>query len=291
LLLPTQSVAFTTIGGNLNLGLRDFRVFNNFTDATANDNQTPDPNFPGYLGAPVAIWKAYLEWGSRLHGDGNGDPTQPAGLGSGGANFDPTWQGLATTVGGPNDNIVSEISGSSGNTLAFTEGPIGDGWRMRFFQAAAAWQDGPGTFGPGPGFQNFDIQGVGCHEFGHALGLGHTTDQGATMEAAVASPATASRSIAPDDIDGVRFIYGVASATKPIISGVSVGSCGGITISGSNFFVGSQNEVWFTKTGTGGTGVPIKLLNQSSNGAQIIVSAPAEAGPGDLLVKVPGTAH
>ena len=284
-LMPTRTEAFTTIGGSLGLSQRDYRVFNNFTDPTANDNQTPDANFPGYQGVALASWKANLEWASRLHGNGNGDPHQVGGLGSGGANFDPSWQGLASGVGGTNDNIISELSGSSGSTLAYCETPIQDGWRIRVYADAAIWNDGPTT----PN-NHFDLQGVLCHELGHALGLGHTTSVGATMEAAVANPAVASRSIATDDINGVRAIYGVAAATKPIISSIST-TPGTLTINGSNFSA-SGNEVWFTQAGVGGTGDPVKLTGvASTGGAQIIVNVPVTAGPGDVLVKISGTGN
>lgn len=285
LVLPSRTEAFTTIGGSLGLTQRDYRVYNNFTDPTANDNTTPDANFPGYVGVAMAMWKADLEWSSRLHGNGNGDPHQPAGLGSGGANFDPSWQGYATGIGGLNENIISEIPGSSGSVLAFCETPINDGWRIRVYADAATWNDGPTT----PNSQ-FDLQGVVCHELGHALGLGHTTTVGATMEAAVANPAVASRSIQADDIAGVQSIYGVANfATKPIISGISTAP-GQLTINGSNFS-GSGLEVWFTQIGTGGTGDPVKLTSQTSNGVQIVCVPPANAGPGDVLVKNSGTGN
>jgi hypothetical protein len=284
-LMPTRTEAFTTIGGSLGLSQRDYRVFNTFPDPTANDNQTPDANFPGYQGAAMAAWKANLEWASRLHGNGNGDPHQVGGLGSGGANFDPSWQGLASGIGGTNDNIISELSGSSGSTLAFCETPIQDGWRIRVYADAATWNDGPTT----PN-NHFDLQGVLCHELGHALGLGHTTSVGATMEAAVANPAVASRSIATDDINGVRSIYGVAAATKPIISSIST-TPGTLTLNGSNFSA-SGNEVWFTQAGVGGTGDPVKLTGVvSTGGTQIIVNVPANAGPGDVLVKISGTGN
>lgn len=91
---PPAAPAYSLLGGSLGTGQRDVRVFDNFTDATANDNTTPHPSFPGYTGAELAIWKASVEWGSHLHGDGQGDPHQPGGLGSGGANFDTTWQGI-----------------------------------------------------------------------------------------------------------------------------------------------------------------------------------------------------
>lgn len=284
LALPSSSKAYTTIGGNLGVGQRDYRVFNNFTDPEANNNTTPDANFPGAQGVAMALWKANLEWGSRLHGNGNGDPSQPADLGSGGANFDPSWQGLATDIGDVNSNIVSEIAGSSGSVLAYTETPIADGWRMRFYADAATWSDGPTT----PTNQ-FDIQGVACHEFGHALGLGHTTVAGSTMLAAAANPAVGERSIGPDDIAGVQAIYGVAAATKPVITGVAQSGCS-MTITGSNF-AATGNEVWFTRVNPNTTGDPVRVLNVSSNGTSISVTAPALAGPGDVLVKIPGAAN
>ena len=85
LLLPAKTDAFTTIGGSLGTSQRDIRIFNNFTDPQANDNGITDINFPGAVGAPMTIWKACVEWNSRLWGgNGAGDPAQPGGLGSGG---------------------------------------------------------------------------------------------------------------------------------------------------------------------------------------------------------------
>ena len=83
LLLPSESRAWTFIGGSLNLGQRDVRVFNNFTDPTANNNTAAHVNFPGALGAPMALWKGAQEWSSEPMGTGSGDPTQLA-VGSGG---------------------------------------------------------------------------------------------------------------------------------------------------------------------------------------------------------------
>ena len=48
---PADTAAFNLLGGSLGQGQRDFRVFNNFSDPTANNNTTPHVNFPGALGA------------------------------------------------------------------------------------------------------------------------------------------------------------------------------------------------------------------------------------------------
>ncbi len=198
LLLPMSSDGYTLIGGSLSQSQRDFRVFNNFTGAAANDNQVPDAHFPGYQGAGMAIWKASVEWGSELHGDGGGDPHQPSGLGSGGANFDPSFQAEAVDIGTTNGNIHSQISGSSGGVLAYTETPIYDGWRIRYYEGWS-WADGPAAFVTG-----IDLQGVACHEYGHAMGIGHTTTGYATMYPSITGTGVVQRSIEPDDIAATK---------------------------------------------------------------------------------------
>jgi len=284
LLLPTEQVgAYTTIGGNLSQNQRDVRVYNNFLDTASNNNTTPDPMFPGFQGAYMAIWKACVEWGSIAHGDGSGDPSQSV-LGSGGANFDVSWQGAATSVGTTNSNIHSAYNISSGGVLAWCETPISDGWRIRYLDASWIWDDGPGTnIG-----NREDLQSVACHEYGHALGLGHSSVSASTMYAYY-SGGTGDRSIHSDDSAGVQFIYGAMSGSKPVIT--SVNAAGGtVTITGYNFS-GSNNQVWFTQDGTVSSGTPVKVTGLTSNGTSISCAIPTNAGPGDILVRNSGTGH
>jgi hypothetical protein len=286
LVYPTDVVAFSVEGGALRLPFRDVRVFDNFTNAEANDNTTPDPDFPGAVGATLAIWKATVEWGSELHGDGNGDPTQPGGLGSGGANFDPSWQGAAANPGRTNDNTFSAISGASVGVFAFTELPIEDGWRIRFYQGAAIWEDGPNDFGTIAG--HMDIQGVAAHEFGHALGLFHSTDPNATMFATAVGSMEQARSIESDDIAGVQSIYGVKSPVKPHVATYALANHT-LTITGSSFSP-TGNEVWFTNGAAPMHGEPLKIgpVDSTAGGTEIVIALPALAAPGDLLVKNAG---
>jgi len=291
LLLPLRGTAYNTNGAFVGLGQRDFRVFNNFTSTLANDNVTPDPGFPGYTGAPLAIWKACVEWGSGLHATGDGDPSQPGDLGSGGANWDAVFQGLATGVGGPDDNIHSQISGSQGGVYAFTEVPGSDGWRIRYYQNWA-WSDGPDALQIAG---TVDLQGVAAHEFGHALGLDHSAVAAATMRGALQGTGVPMRSLDPDDSAGIQFVYGPAVPTKPVISGVSLATPGAITITGTNFWPWG-NEVWFTRhtpSANVADGDPVKLFGiyAQLNGTSITVSIPAEAGPGDVFVRIPGTTN
>jgi len=280
------AVGYSTLGGSLGYTQRDVRVFNNFPDAASNNNNTPDENFPGFQGCFIAFWKGAAEWASELHaGNGNGDPAQNGGIGSGGANFDPFFAGETTNSGGTNDNVVSSVSSCSSGVLAYCETPISNGWRIRMCESWT-WADGPGTSGGG-----MDIQGVFCHEYGHALGLGHSTVGSATMYPSISGNGSAERSIAADDIAGVQFIYGVRAANKPKITSVGI-SGSSMTVNGSGF-TGSGNQVWFTPDGTTGTtGNPIiQVTNLSSNGTSINCTIPANAGPGNVMVRTSGTGH
>lgn len=288
LFLSGTGHAFNVFGDHLDLTQRDFRVWNNFSDPEANDNQIPDPSFPGQTGAVRAIWAAVAEWGSELRRDGAGDISQPGDLGSGGANFDSSYQGQSSDAGGTNDNVFSEIRGQSGGVLAYTELPIADGWRIRFFRDPIVWHDGPGP-PTGPVSDHKDLQGVACHEYGHALGLDHSTiSQDLTMFPGSSTNFYGRRSLEADDIAGVQFIYGVKSPTKPHIESYMVNGAQ-VSVFGSNF-AATGNEVWFTRASGVGDGTPVLAtgLAASLGGTRIDLSLPQEAGSGDILVRVPG---
>ena len=284
LLWPAQSEAWVPLGGTLSLDQRDFRIHRNFTGPEVDNSTATHPDFPGADGVVLAIWKAASEWGSELRGSGQADPTQPFGLGSGGANFEFVYQGLADSPGGTDDNIVSQIDGGGGGTFAFTELPIDNGWRIRFFSGAALWDDNP--FGPPSGK---DIQGVATHEFGHALGLAHSLSPGATMRPNATGTLTYMRSLHPDDIDGVQALYGQRSPQKPHIESYELGDGGSIAILGENF-APTGNLVWFTPAAMGdGTPLQAGPVDSSAGGTRIDLALPAGAGQGDVVVRVPGS--
>ncbi|HZL99364.1 MAG TPA: matrixin family metalloprotease, partial [Planctomycetota bacterium] len=224
------------------------------------------------------------EWGSALHGDGEGDPSQPGDVGSGGGAFDFTWQGAAPGVGNMTDNVVSAMTSCGGGVTAFTEvGP--GGWRIRVCDDFL-WDDGPGTtLSPGA----LDLQGVLAHELGHAIGLGHSTVVGSTMYPSISGNGVPSRSIEADDSAGVQGIYGVAAPPKPRID-LAFTDGTHVVLYGSGFDA-VANEVWFTEAGVNPTGDPVKLTGvvSTQGGTRIELIAPAAAGPGDVLVRVPGT--
>ncbi len=290
LLAPARpSEAFSKIGGSLSETQRDMRVFDNFLDTTADDNAAAASQFPGWTGLELAMWKAGVEWGSRLHGDGTGDPLGSNTLGSGGGNFDVFWSGNADGVGTSNNNVASSLAScGGGGTLAFMEGPISDGWRIRFCDEWT-WDDGPSTI---PG-SRFDIQSVMAHEYGHALGLGHSAVGTATMAPSVGGGSTVNRSIQLDDINGLQCIYGVASATKPIItSTVADTGANTLTIYGEQFGA-TGNEVWFTNANVTSAAsdplVKVTGVASSAGGTIITVTIPAAASPGDVIVNKSGS--
>lgn len=286
--LPSEPRAWSAIGGTLDLTQRDFRVCANFSDPEANDNLQGDPNFPLAQGAALAIWKGVAEWGSQRRHDGEGDPLQPGGIGSGGADFDSMWQGYAAGPGREDSNVVSELAGSSLGVLAFTEIPIQDGWRIRFYRDACVWHDGPGQFAPLADHK--DIQGVMCHEYGHALGLGHSGSNSEwTMFPSASGTHLNKRSIESDDVDGVRALYGPRSATKPRIDTYEIAGTQ-LVLRGANFDA-AANFVWFTDGSAGANGTPLAVgpLASSAGGDALVVAIPPGAIAGDVMVRVPGT--
>ena len=280
---PGPGASFSLTGDTLGLDQRDVRVFNNFVEPTANDNQTPDPDLPGALGATQAIWKAHLEWGSvPFAGTGDQDPTQ-AVLGDGGANFDNTWQGETDGPGSANGNVHSELfDPNPGSLLAFSQVPSSDGWKIQYL-AGWPWQDGPGDDG------TLDLQGVATHEIGHVLGLAHTAAPGATMSASLSGSGVAARSLSADDVAGLQAVYGVAAVDKPVITGTSGSTnTGGLLVVHGSGFSATGNAVWFTKRDSDGDPVIVTGLASSQGGSRLELTVPADVADGSLLVRRAG---
>lgn len=286
MVLPESATGYGTTGDSLGTGQRDSRLYNNFTASGANNNTTTTANFPGYDGAELAIWKAGAEWGARIFGDGSGDTTQTQ-LGDGGANFNFFFNGNASGVGGTNDNIHSEIAGSSGGVLAYTELPTSNGWRIRYY-GSWSWQDGPGSVTSG-----IDLQGVACHEIGHALGMDHSTVSGATMYPSISGTGQPQRSIETDDKNGVKAIYGTLNdPLMPRIDSVT-GSFvpgGTVTVNGANF--SSDNKIWLDSDlvdggNLGGDPFKIENLPSTNGGTKITFTLPLTGGyvAGSIHVK------
>lgn len=282
---PSTTAAFTTIGGSLGTSQRGFRAMANFPGAAANDDTSSSSFFPGIVGSTRAIARAHAEWASLpWAGSGGGDPLQ-AVLGSGGANFDTQYLGETPFDGGINGNVHSYQTADEGfcggGTLAVTLAPISDGWTIRYCPEFD-WDDGPGSAGLGL----IDLQGIACHEIGHALGLGHSTAAGATMRAAVSGSGNALRSIEGDDVAGLQSIYGALALGKPQVTGlVGSTSVGGVLVVEGTQFSSGGNEVWFTPAGGSSQPVKVKNLSSSNAGTRLAVVVPQGATSGQLIVK------
>ncbi|MFT5050793.1 MAG: hypothetical protein ACI8QZ_002198 [Chlamydiales bacterium] len=285
-LSASQGTAFQLNGEVLDLGQRDFRIFPNFTDATANRNMEPDPDYPGASGAEMALWKGVAEWGSGPHGSGLSDPSQEQ-VGSGASNFDVYYLGRAIGPGNTDANVISQLDASGGGIRAFAELPSSDGWRIRFFRGPTIWYDGPGPV-PASSENRFDLQGVAAHEFGHVLGLGHAA-AAATMSTDTTGRGVPLRSLELDDIGGIQAIYGIRLASKARIDTYELGLAGQVTLVGENF-AANGNDIWFTRLIPGGGGATIEVtgLPASAGGTRIVVDVPLDAGPGNIIVKRPG---
>ena len=279
---PRPTAGFSLLGHSLDLDQRDFRVNNNFADAAANDNTTPHPDYPGHTGAVMAIWKAHSEWASGPHGSGSGDPLGDNVLGSGGANFDNTFQGTTDDLTGGVHKAVASLGG--GLIAGLYSGPEGSNWTI-VYNDEYVWDDGPGA----PAAGALDLQAVATRQIGFLLGLGHSAVPGATMSPTLADP-TAARSIEADDIAGLQAIYGVKAATKPTITALSGSQTAGgtLVLQGSNFSP-AGNEVWFTRSAGDGAPAVVSGLASLAGGTQLAVPIPVDAGDGDVLVKGLGT--
>ena len=283
LLSPPVVLGISSIGNGYQ---RDVRVFNSFVDAAANNNVTPEAAYPGFVGAPLAIWKGTEAW--------NSDTFDAQIGGNVNKNFDMDWQGFAPN--GNAGNVISAgdpVGACGGGVLAYTE-PSNGGWRMSFCESWV-WSDGPGA----PGGGQIDIQGVTVHEYGHSLGLNHSQSincpqagctNNPTMCAFICGNGVNARELSADDVNGVGAIYGAVPGNKPRITGISGSTTVGdpLTITGVNF--AATVNVKFTAGTTQNTGsIPGVVFNvPTSGGTSLVVTIPPTAQTGNVLVWEPG---
>lgn len=65
------------------------------------------------------------------------------------------------------------------------------------------WNNGPDP----TNYNEYDLESVVCHEFGHFLGLGHSATQAATMYYALGNGDDSKRTLHSDDEAGVCYLY------------------------------------------------------------------------------------
>ncbi len=124
------------------------------------------------------------------------------------ASFAFSYGGLSTQTTNTNDgvNLVVFRNTSSGSAIATTywwsnSSGIIDA-DIVFWDAAYRFFGG--TTGCTGGFY---IEDIAAHEFGHALGLGHSASSNATMYPSTSSCNQRNRTLDPDDVAGVQSLY------------------------------------------------------------------------------------
>jgi hypothetical protein len=126
----------------------------------------------------------------------------------------PSTQTMNTMDG---TNVVMFRNAANGNAIATTYYWYNS---SGFLDADIVFWDGgfqffAGTTGCSNGFY---IEDIAAHEFGHALGLGHSTLQAATMYPSVSSCNQSNRTLDVDDINGILSLYGpLAGSGSPAV--------------------------------------------------------------------------
>jgi hypothetical protein len=119
-----------------------------------------------------------------------------------------TYAGLSsqTTTTYDGINLVLFRNASSGSAIATTYW-----WSSgsRIVDADIVFWDGAFRFFAGSSgcSGGFYIEDIAAHEFGHALGLGHSASANATMYPSVSSCSAGNRTLDADDIAGARALY------------------------------------------------------------------------------------
>ena len=125
-----------------------------------------------------------------------------------GASFAFAFAGYSAQTTNTNDgiNLVMFRNASSGSALATTYTWF-SGTRM-IDADIVFWDAGFQFFAGSSGCSGgFYIEDVATHEFGHALGLGHSTLTAATMYPSISTCSQQARSLDADDIAGVLALY------------------------------------------------------------------------------------
>jgi Matrixin len=133
-----------------------------------------------------------------------------------GSPFAFVFAGFSTQTLNANDgvNVVMFRNASSGSALATTYSWF-SGTRM--VDADIVFWDAGFQFITGTGACSgaFFIEDIATHEFGHALGLGHSTVASATMYPSISTCSQQSRTLDADDIAGVLSLYPPTAPPAP----------------------------------------------------------------------------
>jgi hypothetical protein len=120
--------------------------------------------------------------------------------------FNYLGRSTQTTTGNDQVNLIVFRNASNGSAIATTYWWSSGG---RIIDADIVFWDAgflffAGSTGCAGGFY---IEDIAAHEFGHAIGMGHSDIAGATMYPSVSTCNQGNRTLDADDIAGARFLY------------------------------------------------------------------------------------
>jgi hypothetical protein len=224
LLLAGVSLAFVTANGSWPGSTATFRFNANFEDAAAGD---PNEQL-------VTLQNAMNVWNGK-------------------SSFVFVDGGTTTLMNQVNDgvnNVHYRSGASSGSALAVTviwfQGSVFLDTDIRYFDTFGG--GGEIVWARNPSGGQYDIEHVGIHEFGHALGLDHSAQNSAIMFASAGS-GPQPHTLTLDDMLGLTSQYGhptvsIGTVTPSSLNAQQTGQV--VTITGTGFVAG-DTEVWLRR--------------------------------------------
>ena len=132
-----------------------------------------------------------------------------------------------TSTGYDHRNVVIFRNTSNGSTIATTYS-WWNGSHQLVDSDIIFWDGGfrffTGTSGCGGVSNAAYVEDIAAHEFGHALGMSHSSYTDATMYPTYSYCSQAFRTLAPDDIAGVRSLYPGSSTPANTAPSVTIGT-------------------------------------------------------------------
>ena len=213
---------------------------------------------------------------------------------TGQSNFQFSYQGTSNTTQQAADghNVLfyshTDGQGALAQTFFWFQGPTLTNFDIKFYDRAGILNF---AFSNTPTSNQFDLQAVATHEFGHALGLDHTPITAAVMFASITAGDTSKRHLHPDDIAGVQSLYG--ALPQPQVTAVTPAAGwidGGYPASISGFNL-PANGVSVTVGGIPATGVSVTSptnINFVMPASQMPGQVPVVVSVGGANLPVPG---
>lgn len=202
------------------------------------ENAKPDIDIPAVIRRSFASWEkaANVKFALTITDKQSGSPAGNSGDGISLITIAPTAENLTLFAGDAND--------TSARTRIFFN-------RKGFITEADIVLNPYQQFSSDGSFETFDFEATLTHEIGHLLGLDHSSIIGSTMQAHQGKngiyglPAFSSRTLAEDDVAGIRALYGAKSSEESCCSSLN----GKITI--RNVTPANVFQVWAEDLATG----------------------------------------